>query len=260
MLKKIIILVLAASLWSCQPSTQVHDAESASVVTYSEPIEVAHNKKDFLSHQAITYHLTLDFGGKERLNAQISTLTNSTKSKIELSNGEVIYTDHDKVYATSGLTSDPTQRFDAFTWNYFFLLPYKMHDEGGNLAEKDNIPLNGETYNVEQLTFGAGVGDAPDDWYYIFSNPETNLIRGASYIVTMKHTKEEAEADPHAITYSDYQDLDGVPIARAWKFWSWDMENGLKNELGHANVDDLMFSMVDDDFFKPSEDVHEVKL
>jgi hypothetical protein len=47
------------------------------------------------------------------------TILNSTKGVIE--NGAKIIFDQDKVFYSSTIPNEESVRFDAFTWEYFFL-------------------------------------------------------------------------------------------------------------------------------------------
>ena len=205
--------------------------------TTIDKIESAHHKSEFLQEEAVSFHLNLTFGGKERLDALLTTTTNSTHGIIEFSNGEAISFAHDTIWATKALTENQNKtRFDAFTWTYFFLFPYKLSDDGTVWSSTRLDTLNEKTYNRQKLTFKNAVGDTPDDWYILFSNPETNLIEVSSYIVTANKTLEEAEADPHAIQYLDYKNVKNIPIAHQWIFWEWREKEGLTKQLGEGIV------------------------
>jgi hypothetical protein len=105
--------------------------------------------------------------------------------------------------------------------------------------------LNGNVYNSQKLTFGDGVGDAPDDWYITYSDSESNLMEVAAYIVTAGSTVEEAEEDPHAISYHDYKDVDGIALAHSWQFREWRKDSGLTRQLGSAELSNFKFIEAD---------------
>lgn len=232
-MKNIHFLILSIGfLFSCGNET-----EKSSFV---QEIELAHQKKNFLSRQAIAFDFQLIFREKERMNARVTLTTNSTKARIELSNGEEILVDGDKAYCSPGLADNPSVRFDAYTWSYFFLFPYKLSDPGTHWAPYEPGPTEKE-FEAQKLTFGENIGDAPEDWYKVFVDPKSHYIQHAAYIVTMNKSLEEAEADPHAIQYLDYEMLSGVPIARTWKFWGWQHDKGLTKQLGYANISNVKF-------------------
>lgn len=254
-MKKIIVSLFALTLfYNCKQDTksvettpevseEISSTPEVNIDPFTEGIETAHQKDSFLSHSAVKYDIDLSFGGRQILDATISVSTNSRYSIIEMKNGEKIYISDDKVYCSPGLKDDGSVRFAAYTWNYFFLFPYKLNDAGTKWS--DFTPSESEaSFSSKKLTFEANTGDAPDDWYVVFANKETHVLEHASYIVTLGTTVGEAEKDPHAIKYLDYKPVNGVPFAHNWVFKGWKSDVGLTNEIGNATLSNIAF--VDD--------------
>ena len=84
---------------------------------------------------------------------------------------------------------------------------------------RDSV-LSGKSNHSQKLTFDAGTGDTPHDWYVIYSDPETNLLSTAAYIITAGQSKESAEEDPNAISYSSYTMVKDVLLAERWDFYA----------------------------------------
>ncbi|MEM6515088.1 MAG: hypothetical protein AAF688_02815 [Bacteroidota bacterium] len=216
-------------------------------------IEKAHNKLGFLLRDAIRLDILLYFGGKERLNGKMTFLTNSNQGKIELSDGNSIYFEKDRVFHSPSLKNPKSARFDAYTWMYFLLFPNKLSDPGTVWSESLKTKMNGETYNLQKLSFKPETGDAPDDWYMVYSDPETNIIQYTGYIVTANKTVEEAEKDPHAIGYENYQMVENIPIPMNWTFYEWTQNTGLGKTIGEASLSNVDFIDVQVDFFEVPE-------
>ncbi|WP_179353479.1 DUF6503 family protein [Winogradskyella vidalii] len=229
-------------------------SEVEAVLSPVEMIEEAAKKDLFLSYEAIELDMVIRFGGNERLNGKMTFLTNSTKGKIELNDGSFIYYDGDKVFHSPDLKNADAARFDAYTWMYFLLFPNKLSDQGTIWSDVEKLPLNDKTFNAQRLTFEANTGDAPDDWYIVYSEPENNRIEYVAYIVTVNKSTEAAEADPHAIGYSNYKMIDGVPIAHTWNFYEWTKANGLGKVIGNADLNNIKFITTDTDTFNIPED------
>jgi hypothetical protein len=223
-------------------------------VTFAERVEKAHLAKEFSSKEAIQFDLKLEFGGTERMNAKFTLLTNSSKGVIEYTNGAKIVIDKDKVFYDSTIPNEEAVRFDAYTWSYFFLFPYKLTDPGTIWTAYDNKEKDSNKFLTEKLTFTSGTGDAPDDWYVVYADATTNLIDKAAYIVTVKSGKAEAEKNPHAIQYLDYTPINGIPVATKWIFWGWQEGKGLTDEIGHATLSNIKFVAVDADYFNAGAD------
>lgn len=211
-----------------------------------------HNIRDFYGKDIISFEIQLTFNGIERLNATIYSRTNSSKVKVEKADGTVILFDGEEVYITPDSALYKGARFDALTWSYFALAPFKFADEGTNWGEAKQLPLREENDPMQsiKLSFENGVGDAPDDWYQVYVNPETGLLEAMAYIVTFGDTpREEAGKNPHAITYSDYQSVQGAILAGKWKFYNWSKEAGLGEQLGEATITNIQFIDEPEDLF-----------
>lgn len=218
--------------------------------TFTQKIEKGHQKEKFATKQAIQYDFKLEFGGEEKMDAKFTILTNSTQGLIEYKNGAKIIFNKNKVFYSPNIPNEKGVRFDAFTWEYFFLFPYKLTDPGTKWNTYDNKEADKDKYLSQKLTFDSGTGDAPDDWYVVYADKKTNLIEKAAYIVTANGTKEEAEKNPHAIQYLEYKDVEGIPIATKWLYWEWKEGEGLTNNIGNASLSNIKFVTVNEDTFK----------
>lgn len=206
----------------------------------SEKIEDAHQKNTFLKKEAISFDAEINFGGKEIFNATITITTSSDIAKIKYKNGDEIYVNQQDIYVSPSLKDNPGVRFHAYTWNYFFLFPFKLNDNGTKWDFNYTTDETDNTLTTAKLSFESNVGDAPDDWYITYTNKE-NVLQHVAYIVTLSKTKEAAEADPHAIKYNNYTNINGIPFATNWEFYEWNNKEGLTNKIGNANISNIKF-------------------
>lgn len=243
-MKKILTLVfVAALLFACKTKEKekvVITKTKTQVNAFAKKIEEAHKKNAFTNYDAVQFDAEIAFGGNTILEAKIAVATNSRYAKIEMKNGEKIYINKDKIFVSSGLKENPSARFNAYTWTYFFLLPYKLSDNGVKLNDYETKHKN-ENFITNKLTFEANIGDAPDDWYVLYANKNTNVLEIAAYIVTLGKTQEEAEKDPHAIKYEDFTVVNTIPFATKWIFWSWNDNEGLTQQIGEASIGNIQF-------------------
>ena len=240
------IIALTLSLTGCKsPQTEESFVQKA---------EIAHQKEAFKNLEAVQFDFKLLFGGKERMDAKMTLLTNSSKGLIEFKNGSKIIYDKDKVFYSSDVPSEKSVRFDAYTWSYFFMFPYKMSDGGTIWTPYENNATNKEQFEIQKLSFKSGTGDAPDDWYVVYSNKETHLVEQLAYIVTAKAKKEEAEKEPHGIQFKNFQTVNGIPIATKWQFCSWNEKDEFGETIGSASLSNIKFITVEPDTFTPGKD------
>ncbi|AUC84013.1 hypothetical protein CW731_01320 [Polaribacter sp. ALD11] len=244
-MKKTIITLFAGLVLtvSCKksPAATKQIEEKPVEKTFSQKIEVAHKKDAFLTHEAIQFDALIEFGGNEIFDAKVTVSTTSDLAQITYKNGDEIYINKETIFVSPSLKDNPGVRFHAYTWSYFFLFPYKLNDNGtkwnANFKTKEVNPI----FDIAKLTFGANIGDAPDDWYIVYKNKNTHLLEHAAYIVTAGKTKEAAEADPHAIKYQDYKMVDGIPFASNWGYYGWNIETGLADKIGSATITNIKF-------------------
>ena len=232
------LLLGFASLMACQPPLP----EVAAPATFAEKLERAHRKEAFQQHEAITFDLVLNFAGRERFNGPITLSTDSYRGLFGYPDSSQVYFEGQQLYQDVDTTQRKHGRFGAYTWSYFFALPYKLSDAGTQFSAYADKQLDGKTYEVEKLSFAAGTGDAPDDWYLLFADPETMQLEASAYIVTAGRTRAEAEKSPSAIDYADYRLVDGIPIAHEWRFYKFEEGKGFSGEQrGSGRLSNIRF-------------------
>lgn len=252
----ILLFVSAALFAGCSNEKSVEEKPLEPELTDARStIEQAHNKTGFLKQKAIQFDLKLSFRGKKRLFGKLTLATNSSAGKIEYDNGNILLHNPNGIFHSDSMASDSKLKFAAYTWSYFFLFPYKLSDPGANWKPIDLASIEGRDQDTFQLTFDPGTGEAPDDWYKLYVDKKTNLVHVGAYIVTANKKREEAEADPHAIEYMNYKNINEIPVAHNWAFWGWKADSGLTKQLGEASLENVEFIDVNEDYFKPSSEL-----
>ncbi|MCK8522655.1 hypothetical protein M0D21_13810 [Aquimarina sp. D1M17] len=245
-----------------EPNGGIGDGATSIVDAYIKNIETAHKKDAFLNHKVVSFYANIYFGGKQHLEGKITMLTNSTKIRIDKKdNSKLIYTG-EKVFLCPEDAKEAGARFDMFTWTYFFGFPYKLSDPGTKWELGNMRPLDEKDHQTAKLTFEKGIGDAPDDWYVVYTDPENNTMQAAAYIVTFGSGGDtsKAEADPHAIHYKDFIMVDGIPFATKWDFYGWTEEKGMTDKLGEATISDITFLDEEGVIFNTPENAKEISL
>ena len=248
-------------MFSCATKQEKQSAETVEKTKKESKVEYpqslndltkAHNMEAFNSKEVIAFDIELYFRGNLRLDGTIYSRTNSTRVLVEKNDGTKLFFDGREVYISPDSADTKGARFDALTWQYFALAPFKFKDNGTNWIENDSLPLDSgkQKQPTLKLTFGEDIGDAPDDWYIVFQYPESHLLKALAYIVTFGNTpQEKAEKNPHAIVYDDYEEVAGVQMATTWSFHNWNFETGLGEQLGKANISNIRFMQETDDLF-----------
>ena len=218
-------------------------------------IERAHRMADYVEAGGVTAGFNVNFGGGPLIGGTMQFTPSLSHVRMDLDDGGVvIYRDGDVFVSPADYTTKGYDaRFHVLTWPYFMALPFKLSDPGVNVLPGGDLPINDadDTEPSLQVTFGDGVGDAPDDWYYLFTSDDAQLT-AAAYIVTYNTDAAEAAQKPSIIRYGDYELVDGVPFSTRWTFNFWNKQTGIDGEpKGEAEIDGIELGPIDAARFTP---------
>lgn len=148
-------------------------------------------------------------------------------------------------------------QFWALTPLYFSGQPFVLDGEGVNLELLPDVEFKGAMQKVIKATYDAGVGSAPDDYYILYVNAETNLVDAFKYIVSYPDYFPNGGHAPEKITVTQSTaKVDGLIIITGFKtYWSKpENKDGLGEYITKIDVSDVSFSSkVDENFFsKPN--------
>ncbi|MEM7681687.1 MAG: DUF6503 family protein [Planctomycetota bacterium] len=202
-------------------------------------VEDAHQTEAYYAASAWQADLAVDFPGAFELGAEMTFSPSMDKARMDLADGTVVVWDGQDCWVAPAEAANPMMRFHVLTWPYFLALPHKLDDPGTHLEDIGEVAASEDAaYPAAKLTFGDGVGDAPDDWYYVLAN-DAGVVQAAVYIVTYGADADEAAKKPSIIHYRDYQAVDGVPVPHAWAFGYWDKQKGLVDQKGSAALSNV---------------------
>ena len=246
-------LALTLLLLAAGPTrAQTNDEQTAAA--FAKQIEQAHGHTAWQKRHAVAANITLDFGGNRLLDgADMRFNTAVGKARLEPDAQTTVVFDGETAWLTPADSDFSRPRFHVLTWSYFMAAPFKLRDPGANLEMLGERDLRGETYNAARLTFDPGVGDSPDDWYIVYRDKDTNRLHAMAYIVTYGKSREKAEQEPHAIVYENFADIDGVTLAKNWRFHHWSVDRGVYGEpIGKVRLENIRFiDPAEDTFTKP---------
>ena len=142
-------------------------------------------------------------------------------------------------------------RFHLLTWPYFAVAPFKLHDPGTSIEPAGEAPLDADTsLSTAKMTFAAGTGDAPDDWYLLYRDTDTHQLKAMAYIVTYGKSTEDAEKEPHVAIYESFTEAQGVTLPTRMSIYNWEEGVGkVGEELGAMELSNFQFIEPDEDTF-----------
>ncbi len=111
--------------------------------------------------------------------------------------------------------------------NYYFVnLPWLAFDPGVNLEERGRSRILDDPteYVVVRMTFDAGTGDSPDDYYDLLIHPETGLLKATRFIVTYAALLPEgAESMPELLmVFDETTTVDGLVVPTHYTVYELD--------------------------------------
>ncbi|PHI20781.1 hypothetical protein CEQ90_05295 [Lewinellaceae bacterium SD302] len=132
-------------------------------------------------------------------------------------------------------------RFWSLTPYYFEGLPFVLADEGINYEKLEPVEWQGTTYDLVKITYGEGVGDAPDDYYVIYVNPETKLVDALRYIVSYRGFFDDGKHLPEKLmTITEKTEVEGITLAKTYETRWW--KGGEPSEVNtRVDVSEIAF-------------------
>lgn len=93
-------------------------------------------------------------------------------------------------------------RFYHNLYSYFLNIPFMVADPGAKYAS-DTLTLDGKLYEVINVSFEEGVGDADADTYKLLINPSTHQMEKLLYTVT--YYSGEPHENYNALSYENFK-------------------------------------------------------
>lgn len=148
-------------------------------------------------------------------------------------------------------------RFYMWTPFYFFGMPFVFADPGVKQESLGQKEFQSQKYDVIKITFAAGTGDAPDDYYIAYVDPASGQLKLAVYVVTYAPMRKDTpveQLEPHAIVFEEWQDADGLKVPKSAAYFNWKNDTIEGEALGRLRFKNVKFSTATPDesrFAKP---------
>lgn len=248
-MKNLIYLIALAILAACQPATQTESAEQ-DTPAYQKP-----------NHHSESLSKVIDaHGGYEQwskmkslsyLKGDESTVTNLQNRKIRLeSPKQTIGFDGTDVWVTPDSVDTKRTRFYHNLFFYFYAMPFVVGDPGAYYEDVEPKELDGKTYFGIKVSYNSGVGDAPDDNYIIWYDPETYKMEWLMYTVTFR--TGEATEDYSLIKYENWDTFGGLLLPTTIQWFNYDGES-----VGESRGDATVFENISISDEAPDESIFE---
>lgn len=146
-------------------------------------------------------------------------------------------------------------KFWALTPLWFVGHPFVLSGEGVNLALLEPTTYKEKDYNVVKVTFDAETGDAPDDYYILYVNKESNKLAVMRYIVSYpQYFKDGGHAPEKFTEFVGEQVVDGITMPGGFKTYWTVKDNQPGDYITKIDFTDVSFEKeLSKDFFDAPE-------
>ena len=109
-------------------------------------------------------------------------------------------------------------RFWSLTPYFFTAQPFALDGNGVNLELLTPKIFNGKLQDVVKVTFDAGTGDSPDDYYVLYFDNETHKMGVIRYIVSYPaYFKNGGNSPEKLMELFGEQIVDGISFPKSYK-------------------------------------------
>ncbi|WP_394974790.1 hypothetical protein [uncultured Croceitalea sp.] len=131
-------------------------------------------------------------------------------------------------------------RFWSLTPYFFAAQPFVLDGNGVNLELLPQKDHNDKLQNVVKVTFDAGTGDAPDDYYILYFDNQTNKLSVIRYIVSYPgYFKNGGHLPEKLMELNGEQVIDGILFPKSYKtHWL------TKDKLAGEHITDISLSTI----------------
>ncbi|MGJ8713826.1 MAG: DUF6503 family protein [Maribacter stanieri] len=146
-------------------------------------------------------------------------------------------------------------KFWALTPLWFVGHPFVLSGEGVNLELLEPTTYKEKEYNVVKVTFDAETGDAPDDYYILYVNKESNKLAVMRYIVSYpQYFKDGGHAPEKFTEFIGEQVVDGITMPGGFKTYWTVKDNQPGDYITKIDFTDVSFEKdLSKDFFDAPE-------
>jgi hypothetical protein len=74
------------------------------------------------------------------------------------------------------------------------------------------------------VTYEAGVGDTPDDYYVLYIDPDSHRLKGCEYIVTYAEIlpPDMKQTPPHVLVFDEFETVEGLLVPVRYTIYETD--------------------------------------
>jgi len=133
-------------------------------------------------------------------------------------------------------------RFWSLTPYFFMAQPFVLEGKGTNLELLDQVDYKNNLYHVVKVTFDAGTGDAPDDYYVLYFSTRSRKLEVIRYVVSYPGYFEKGKHTPEKfMELFGEQTVEGITFPKNYKTYWLTEENGPGEHITDIKLSEIEF-------------------
>lgn len=167
----------------------------------------------------------------------------SRKVKIEQDKFTIGY-DGEEVWITKKDTNTfkGDIRFYHNLYFYFFAMPFVLGDEGIVYKKTEPLVIDGNAYPGILISYDNGVGDSPEDNYFLYYNPKTYQAEWLGYTVTYFNGKPSNEV--HYLHFEQWNSTENILLPEKLTWYNIDSKSGKRTSRGTMTFNNIELSKI----------------
>lgn len=142
--------------------------------------------------------------------------------------------------------ADATIPYDVRFWSltpyYFVGMPFVFADPGVSLQKEADIIWEEKTYHSVRVTFGENIGDAPDDYYVLYLEPDTGRLAAIRYIVSYAgYFPDGGHSQEKLMSFDGEQLVGSIKFPISFRTYMWTAAGPDEEQVTFTEVSDLTF-------------------
>jgi len=241
------------------PEPQLQDKRDRLAEVVARILSNKHGWTIWRNKSALQADFAIEFPGQPAMEGTMIYDINRGRSRIDLKDGPTLVFDGQKAWVSPAGAKFAGARFNLLTWPLLLTASVRLQEPQISATDYQQKLFQGEPCDSFRIAFKKSAVAMPSEWYRVYGGQQDREIRGISFMT------KEADGGPsgsqhrqRAVSFADFQKVEGVSLPTTWKFWNSDDLHGADgDQIGKATITNMKFIPATDDAFTKPADARE---
>ncbi|MFI5379443.1 MAG: hypothetical protein ACHRHE_09110 [Tepidisphaerales bacterium] len=240
------VAIFAACLAGCHSAPVVKPLD--------ERIADAHGWDRYKELEGLAGDIHVGFKDGSQFDAHFVHEMKSGRTRMQLADESVLVFDGQGIWVWPASSTVKDPRYNLTTWPFLVTLPMRLHAPGSTLSAPATRKWAEMDYDSLTLSFGPAAGNRSNDWFVLYADKETHLLKAVGYVITSGRAPAVAESSAVGLTMYNFKRRENVLFAEDWKIWRYNKDEGFFGlPIGDARIYNLEFYQPNASTFAPPE-------